>query len=160
MKRLVLSLDKHCSFLFPFYTWRKYEGSVCEIRWIFQWFQKANMRALGPRVSQLYTASILYMKSQNSITIIFTIKSLFKKFWSFTHGFFRGVLRWEAWHNYQIRFHEYRQKLSKTPNIIFHRSCKEVLSGIILGDLRMFQFKFIQKSLDFSKDIYLWKARS
>ena len=52
---------------------------VCEIRWIFQWFQKANMRALGPRVSQLYTAAILYMKSQNSITIIFTIKSLSKK---------------------------------------------------------------------------------
>ena len=36
------------------------------------------MRALEPRVSQLYTAAILYMKSQNSITIIFTIKSLFK----------------------------------------------------------------------------------
>ena len=31
----------------------------------------------------------------------------------------------------------------------------DVLSGIILGDLRMFQFRFIQKSLDLSKDIYL-----
>ena len=77
MKRLVLSLDKHCSFLFPFYTWRKYEGSV-KSGFSNGCLQGKMQSTWAARVRQLYTA-ILYMKSQNSITIIFTIKSLFLK---------------------------------------------------------------------------------
>ena len=119
MKRLVLSLDKHCSFLFPFYTWRKYEGSVCEIRWIFQWFQKANMRALGPRVSQLYTAAILYMKSQNSITIIFTIKSLFKKILILHTRIFSRSLEVGGLKKWPKFISSFGQKVFKTAKINF-----------------------------------------
>ena len=63
-------------------------------------------------------------------------KKSLKKFWSFTHGFFRGVLRWEAWKSDRNSFPHLAKKFSKPPKLISKL------------------FLFISKKLKFSSDFH------